>query len=68
MTSREFAVKCRPYNIQYRDLFGHIPSPSDYAGGRDKFFDALVKAVEAGITIDHYLEPATAPEGAWTQG
>ena len=25
MNSIEFGKKCRPYNVQYRDVFGYVP-------------------------------------------
>ena len=30
MNSIEFGKKCRPYNIQYRDVFGYVPCRDDY--------------------------------------
>ena len=46
MNSIEFCKKCRPYNIQYRDIFGYVPCPDNYNCGQDEYFDALLKAIE----------------------
>lgn len=34
LTSIEFGKKCRPYNIQYRDIFGYVPCRDDFLMGR----------------------------------
>lgn len=46
MNSIEFGKKCRPYNIQYRDVFGYVPCRDDYNCGQDEYFQALLKAIE----------------------
>ena len=46
MNSIEFGKKCRPYNIQYRDIFGYVPCRDDYTCSQDEYFDALLKAIE----------------------
>lgn len=46
MNSIEFGKKCRPYNVQYRDIFGYVPCPDDYKCSQEEYFDALLKAIE----------------------
>lgn len=46
MNSIEFGKKCRPYNVQYRDVFGYVPCRDDYDCSQDKYFEALLKAIE----------------------
>lgn len=46
MNSIEFGKKCRPYNIQYRDVFGYVPCRDDYSCTQDEYFQALLKAIE----------------------
>lgn len=46
MTSVDFNKKCKPYNIQYKDIFGYIPCRDDYSCSQDEYFDALLKAIE----------------------
>ena len=46
MNSIEFGKKCRPYNIQYREIFGYVPCPDNYKCGQDEYFEALLKAIE----------------------
>jgi len=63
MTSKEFSIKCRPYNLKYRDIFGDIPCPQDYTGTQDGFFKALTSAVEERKPISEYLKKTTIPLG-----
>ena len=46
MNSIEFGKKCRPYNVQYRDIFDYVPCPDDYKCSQEEYFDALLKAIE----------------------
>ena len=46
MNSIEFGKKCRPYNVQYRDVFGYVPCRDDYNCTQDEYFQALLKAIE----------------------
>ncbi|MBR0352114.1 MAG: hypothetical protein IJH53_02815 [Oscillospiraceae bacterium] len=55
MNSMEFALACREYNIMYRDRFGEIPIPGEYACTRSEFLDALKKAVSEEKPIETYL-------------
>ena len=55
MNSIEFGQICRPLNLAYRDLFGTIPVPSEYACTREQFLDALKQAVNEKKTIETFL-------------
>ena len=55
MDSIEFGKKCRPYNIQYRDLFGYVPCREDYSCSQEEFFEALLKSIETKKDINMYL-------------
>ena len=43
MDSIEFGKKCRPFNIQYRDLFGYVPCREDYSCSQEEFLEALFR-------------------------
>ncbi len=58
----EFGKKCQQLNRQYRQLFGSIPSPVDYACTREQFLEALEKSIETQQTIDHFLDAAALPD------
>lgn len=55
MDSIEFGKKCRPYNIQYRDLFGYVPCREDYSCSQEEFFEALLKSIETKKDINMFL-------------
>ena len=55
MNSIEFGKKCRPYNIQYRDLFGYVPCCEKYHCSQDEFFQALVTAIETKKELSELL-------------
>lgn len=55
MNSFEFGLACKEYNFQYRNRFGVIPIPSEYACSREQFLDALKTAVAEGVPIETYL-------------
>lgn len=55
MNSIEFGKKCRPYNIQYRDIFGYIPCREDYKCTQEEYFDALIKAIETKTEISTFV-------------
>ncbi|QTE70073.1 hypothetical protein JRC49_09675 [Clostridiales bacterium FE2011] len=55
MNSIEFGQLCRPFNVAYRDLFGTIPVPSEYACTREQFLKALKQAVSEKKMIETYL-------------
>ena len=46
MNSIEFGKKCRPYNGQYKAIFGYVPCRGDYRCSQDEYFQALLKAIE----------------------
>jgi len=52
MNCIEFGKACRPYNKAYKELFGIIPCPENFACNRDAFFDALKKAIDTKTEID----------------
>lgn len=55
MNSIEFGKKCRPYNIQYRDIFGYVPCRDDYKCNQEEYFNALLKAVETKAEISTFI-------------
>ena len=55
MDSIEFGKKCRPYNIQYRDIFGYIPCRDNYGCSQDEYFQALLKAINTHTEIDSII-------------
>lgn len=55
MNSVEFGKKCRPYNIQYRDIFGYIPCREDYKCTQEEYFNALIKAIETKTEISTFV-------------
>lgn len=55
MNSIEFGKKCRPYNIQYRDIFGYVPCRGDYLCSQDEYFTALLKAIETRTELSDLL-------------
>lgn len=56
MKSIEFGKKCRPYNIQYRDIFGYVPCRDDYACSQEEYFDALLKAIKTKQNISNFIQ------------
>ncbi len=56
MTSIEFGKICRPYNIKYRELFGHVPCPADYLCSQEEYLNALKTAIETGKEIAEFVE------------
>lgn len=59
MISIEFGKKCRPYNLQYRDLFGYVPCRRDYQCSQDEYFEALLKAIETKKDISTFVTKRT---------
>jgi hypothetical protein len=55
MNSIEFGKKCRPYNIQYRDLFGYVPCHEEYRCNQEEYFQALVTAIETKKELSEIL-------------
>ena len=55
MDSIEFGKMCRPYNIQYRDLFGYVPCREDYSCSQEEFFEALLNSIETKKDINMFL-------------
>ena len=55
MDSIEFGKKCRPFNIQYRDLFGYVPCREDYSCSQEEFLEALLRSIETKKDINMFL-------------
>ena len=56
MNSIEFGKKCRPLNIQYRELFGYVPCRQDYKCSQEEYFSALQRSVSLGKELIDFLE------------
>lgn len=63
MDSIKFGKKCRPYNIQYCELFGYVPCRQDYSCTQDEYFAALLKAIETKVELKELLPLKTRPSG-----
>lgn len=59
MNSIEFGKKCRPYHIQYRNIFGEIPCYTDYSCSQDEYFEALLKAIETKAVLSTFVPKHT---------
>lgn len=59
MNSIEFGKKCRPYNIQYRDIFGYVPCKDDYKCTHEEYLEALLKAIETKSDLSSMLPKRT---------
>lgn len=55
MTSIEFGKKCKPYLVQYRNIFGEVPQFSEYECNQDEFLQALLRATETKVNISTLL-------------
>ena len=55
MNGIEFAKKCQPLNRMYKELFGKVPSPDEYACNRDEFFEALKKSIEGKKELEKII-------------
>ena len=47
MNSINFGKKCKPYNLQYKELFGYVPCRGNYQCSQDEYFKVLLKAIES---------------------
>ena len=56
MTSIEFGKKCKPYLVQYRNIFGEVPHFSEYECNQDEFLQALLRATETKVNISTLLK------------
>lgn len=59
MNSVEFGKKCRPYNIQYKNIFGYVPCRNNYACSQDAYFNALLKAIETKCELSTIITKKT---------
>ena len=55
MNQIEFGKKCRELNKQYKELFGEIPSPSDYNQPYEKYIVAMEKAIADNVKLEKVL-------------
>ena len=55
MNSIEFGKKCRPYNIQYRSIFGYVPCRDDYNCSQEEYFEALLKAIDTKCELSTFV-------------
>lgn len=62
MNSVEFGKKLRPYNKQYKELFGYVPSREKYSCSQEEYFEALLKAIETRMDIEFLLTKKTFDE------
>ena len=58
LNSIEFGKKCRPLNIEYGKLFGHIPCFRDFKCSQEEYFEALSRAVKEEREIGEYISKA----------
>jgi len=56
MNQIEFGKRCRELNKIYHSIFGTIPSSSDYMAPREKYLEALQKAIDEKIPLENILE------------
>ena len=56
MNSIEFGKKCRPLNVQYKELFGYVPCRQDYKCSQEEYFSALQRSVSLGKELIDFLE------------
>ena len=56
MNSVKFGKKCRPYNLQYKDIFGYVPCRNDYRYNQDEYFNALLKSIETNRELDSFIQ------------
>lgn len=64
MNQIEFGKKCRELNKQYKELFGEIPSPSDYNQPYEKYIAAMEKAISEKVKLDKVLAKNTLITGS----
>lgn len=57
-----FGKMCRPLNEQYKELFGVVPTPVDYACNRDEYLAALKSAVTEKRRLSEFLTAAPPPD------
>ena len=55
MNNVEFNKMLRPYNKEYRDLFGYVPCHASYICSHDEYFEALKKSIEEKKEIEQYI-------------
>ena len=57
MKNSDFLAIMRKLNLQYREIFGSIPSPADYIiPSQEDYIAALKNAIDSQQLIEAYLE------------
>lgn len=46
MISIEFGKLCRPYNKQFKEIFGYVPCYGNYKCNQEEYFKNLKKSIE----------------------
>lgn len=52
----DFSIMCKPYNAQYRNIFGYVPCSWDYKCNQDEYFRALLLAIETRQDISTFVK------------
>lgn len=63
MNQVEFGKKCRPLNRKYFEIFGEVPSPSDYNRPYGIYLEALERAVREKVKLERILEAYPCSQG-----
>ncbi len=58
----ELSMACRPLNAKYKELFGVVPTLSDYECTYEQYLNALTKAVFEQRPLEEYLKRAAPPD------
>lgn len=64
MNQVEFGKKCRPLNKKYFELFGEVPSPSDFNQPYEVYLAAMERAVSEQVKLERVLSAKTVPDRA----
>ena len=60
----EFSKRCRPLNMEYKKLFGKVPTPDDYECNCEQYLDALKKSIAEQCPLEMLLEKAKVPDSS----
>lgn len=55
MDNATFNKLVRPLNVQYRDVFGHIPRIIDYSCTREEYLEAMKASIECKNSLESFL-------------
>lgn len=64
MNQIEFGKRCRPLNKKYFEMFGEVPSPSDFNQPYEQYLAALEKAVTEQTRLERILSVKSIPSRA----